>query len=48
MTSAAGHLSPVQMVAPLLARCEERLRAAVSGHAPEVGDPAAETLAAGG
>jgi geranylgeranyl pyrophosphate synthase len=36
------------MVAPLLARCEERLRAAVSGHAPEVGDPAAETLAAGG
>ena len=48
MTSAAGPLSPVQMVAPLLARCEQRVHAAVSGHAPEVGVPAAETLAAGG
>jgi len=48
VTSAAGPLSPAQMLAPLLARCEERLRAAVSGHAPEVGEPAAETLAAGG
>lgn len=47
MTSAQP-LSPASTVAPLLARCEERLRAAVSGHAPEVGAPAAETLAAGG
>ena len=48
MTSAAGPLSPLKAAAPLLARCEERLRAAVSGHAPEVGSPASDTLAAGG
>lgn len=48
MTSAARPLSPVKAAAPLLARCEERLHAAVSGHAPEVGRPASETLAAGG
>jgi octaprenyl-diphosphate synthase len=35
-------------MAPLLAACEERLRDAVSGHAAEVGVPAADTLAAGG
>jgi geranylgeranyl pyrophosphate synthase len=35
-------------MAPLLAACEERLRQAVSGHAAEVGVPAADTLAAGG
>ena len=48
VTSAARPLSPVKAAAPLLARCEERLHAAVSGHAPEVGRPASETLAAGG
>jgi len=41
-------MSPVKAAAPLLARCEERLHAAVSGHATEVGRPASETLAAGG
>ncbi len=48
MTSAARALSPLKAAAPMLARCEERLHAAVSGHAPEVGRPASETLAAGG
>lgn len=39
--AAAAHL-------PLLADCEERLAAAVAGHRPELADPAAATLAAGG
>ena len=34
--------------APLLAECEERLRAAVADHPAEVARPAADTLAAGG
>jgi geranylgeranyl pyrophosphate synthase len=33
---------------PLLADCEERLAGAVAGHGPELADPAAATLAAGG
>jgi geranylgeranyl pyrophosphate synthase len=48
VTSAARPLSPVKAAAPLLARCEEHLSAAVSGHAPQVGRPAADTLTAGG
>ena len=35
-------------LAPLLARCEERLRQAVSPGAAEVVDPALDTLTAGG
>jgi hypothetical protein len=38
----------VMPMTPLLALCEQRLREAVSGHAAEVGAPAADTLAAGG
>ena len=38
----------VRPLAPLLARCERRLREAVDGGPPEVAMPAAETLAAGG
>lgn len=48
MTSTAPLPPRVQPMTPLLALCEERLRTAVSGHADEVGIPAADTLAAGG
>ena len=48
MTSTAPLPARVQPMTPLLALCEQRLRAAVSGHADEVGVPAADTLAAGG
>jgi octaprenyl-diphosphate synthase len=47
MTSAAA-VPAVRPLAPVLERCEERLRRAVDGHAPEVVAPAADTLAAGG
>ena len=48
MTSTAPLPARVLPMTPLLALCEERLRTAVSGHADEVGIPAADTLAAGG
>lgn len=48
MTSTVPLPPRVQPVTPLLDLCEQRLREAVSGHAAEVGEPAADTLAAGG
>ncbi len=48
MTSVSPLPTRVQPMSPYLDLCEERLREAVSGHADEVGCPAADTLAAGG
>lgn len=48
MTSTAPLPPRVQPMTPLLAQCEERLRESVGGHAAEVAEPAADTLAAGG
>ena len=48
VTSTVAVPAFVRPLAPLLAACEARLRAAVSGYAPEIAGPATETLAAGG
>ncbi len=48
MTSTVPLPPLVRPMTPLLALCEQRLRDAVAGHAGQVVQPAADTLAAGG
>ena len=48
MTSATPLPTRVQPMSPYLVMCEERLRESIAGHAVEVAEPAADTLAAGG
>ncbi len=48
MTSTVSLPPRVRPLTPLLALCEQRLRAAVAGHAERVAGPAEDTLAAGG
>lgn len=48
MTAATPAPPAAAAFAPLLAECEDRLRGAVAGHAPQLAAPAGETLAAGG